>query len=60
MQQQEVDYIEDSGGRLTAAEFKWGRGKNTRIPKAFLNAYPGSECHIVTPNDYNAFLPALL
>jgi len=56
-QQQEVDYIEDSGGRLTAAEFKWGHGKSTRIPKSFLNAYPGSECHIVTPDNYDTFCP---
>lgn len=56
-QQQEIDYIEDSEGRLTAAEFKWGSGKRARIPKPFLDAYPGSTCHIVTPSDYSAFLP---
>lgn len=58
---QEVDYVEEHGGKLHAFEFKWGvkasggtRGRSP-IPPAFLEAYPDSEARVVTPADFEDF-----
>ncbi|MEY3100015.1 MAG: hypothetical protein RIS63_914 [Bacteroidota bacterium] len=37
--QQEVDYIEEIDGQITAFEFKWNPKAKFRISKTFLNAY---------------------
>ena len=55
-QQQEVDYIEMVGDKLSAWEFKWGTKKRTRFPKTFLRAYPESLTEIVTPENFDEFL----
>jgi len=54
--QQEIDYIEEYDGILHAFEFKWNPTRNTRIPKTFLNAYPGSETAIVTKDHFYDFI----
>ena len=45
-QQQEIDYIEERDGKLTAFEFKW-KQKKTRFPQSFVNTYgaDGMEIH---------------
>ena len=55
-QQQEIDYIEEYGGKLHAYEFKWNPNKKVRFPKTFLNAYPNSETKVITPENYQEFL----
>ena len=55
-QQQEIDLIEESGGKLSAYEFKWNPGKKIKIPDAFMKSYPGSDFSIVRPSDYQSFL----
>jgi len=37
-QQQEIDFVEEKEGEITAFEFKW-KDKKTKFPKKFLNAY---------------------
>lgn len=54
--QQEIDYIEDAGGKLQAFEFKWQAGKNARFPKSFTDAYPGSETTLVNRENFDAFV----
>ncbi|MEE9438866.1 MAG: ATP-binding protein [Saprospiraceae bacterium] len=54
--QQEIDYIEERGGKLFAYEFKWSKNKKAKIPKTFMNAYPDSETMIVTQDNYDVFL----
>lgn len=54
--QQEIDYIEESGGKLHAFEFKWNPRKRGRIPVTFLKAYPDSETKIVTKENFEEFL----
>lgn len=54
--QQEVDYIEERNGRMNAYEFKWNVNTKARFPKTFLDAYPGTETHILTPENFQAFL----
>jgi len=56
-QQQEIDYIEEQGQKLSAFEFKWNTGKKrVRFPKTFLNGYPETETAVITPADYDLFL----
>ncbi|MFN2356021.1 MAG: DUF4143 domain-containing protein, partial [Desulfopila sp.] len=56
-QQQEVDYIEEQGQKLSAFEFKWNTGKKRiRFPKTFLTGYPEAETAVITPADYDLFL----
>ena len=56
-QQQEIDYIEEQGQKLSAFEFKWDTGKKeVRFPKTFLTAYPKAETAVITPADYDLFL----
>jgi predicted DNA binding CopG/RHH family protein len=51
--QQEIDYIEESDGALTAFEMKWNHKKvNVRFPKSFLEAYNVKETIVITPNNY--------
>ncbi len=38
-QQQEIDYIEENKGMLSAYEFKWNEKKSIRFPKTFTNNY---------------------
>ncbi len=53
--QQEIDYVEDAGGRLHAFEFKWLAQKTARFPKSFLEAYPGSETSLIDKSNFEAF-----
>jgi hypothetical protein len=55
-QQQEIDFIEESGKGLFAWEFKWNPAKKVRIPKTFVRAYPQCVTDIVTPSNFEDFL----
>ena len=51
--QQEIDYIEERDGSMTAFEMKWNPKKGrTTFPKSFLEAYPVKETVVVTPENY--------
>jgi predicted AAA+ superfamily ATPase len=50
--QQEIDYIEERDGMLTGFECKWNPSKKARIPKLFLETYPGSSIEKIDPNNY--------
>ena len=54
--QQEIDYIEESDGQLSAFEFKWNKQSKARITKTFTNAYPEAETQIVTPDNFVDFI----
>ncbi|NUQ24582.1 MAG: ATP-binding protein [Saprospiraceae bacterium] len=56
--QQEIDYIEDAGGRLQAFEFKWQSKKPARFPQSFLDAYPGSATLRIDRENFEAFVGA--
>ena len=58
-QQQEIDYIEKTKGKLLAVEFKWSeRGKN-KIPLTFTHAYPDAETFLISKADRGNFLNGL-
>jgi predicted AAA+ superfamily ATPase len=54
--QQEVDYVEEKDGQLSAYEFKWSASAKTRRPKAFLTAYPDSSFSVVHGDNFTEFL----
>jgi len=54
--QQEIDLIEEAGGKLCAYEFKWNEKIKTKIPASFLSAYPESEGKIVNRDNYLEFV----
>ncbi|MFH1553043.1 MAG: ATP-binding protein [Candidatus Omnitrophota bacterium] len=53
--QKEIDFIEEYGGRLHGYEIKWS-DKKTKIPKEWLETYEGSECCIITKDNYLEFI----
>lgn len=54
--QQEIDYLEERDGVLSAWEFKWRATRPPRIPKSFLTAYPGCRTGYVTAETVETFL----
>lgn len=54
-QQQEVDYVEDIGGKIYGYEFKWSEKKSKKLPKTFTDAY-NSENKIITRNNFREFV----
>lgn len=54
--QQEIDYVEESNGTLTAWEFKWNPKAKGKIPASFLEAYPNTETGIITPQNMEDWL----
>ncbi|QJD77252.1 ATP-binding protein [Spirosoma rhododendri] len=55
-QQQEIDWLEEEQGKLTAFEFKWNVRAKARFPATFQQAYPGTDMNVVSPDNYMAFL----
>lgn len=55
-QQQEIDYVEETGDSLLAVEFKWKTGTKVKFPLTFTKAYPESETRLITPETRHVFL----
>jgi len=55
-QQQEVDYIEERDGQLSAYEFKWTEKKTNKLPSTFLKAYPEALTSFVNSSNYLDFV----
>lgn len=54
-QQQEVDWVEDSGGKISGFEFKWlNRGTN-QLPATFTNKYHASE-QVIDRSNFREFV----
>ena len=54
--QQEIDYIEEANGTLTAYEFKWNEKKKASISKTFTNNYHPKSTETITPENMETFL----
>ncbi len=54
--QQEIDYIEESDGELSAYEFKWSKLSKKKIPDTFINEYKVKKAEIITPENYDEFV----
>lgn len=46
-QQQEIDYIEEYDGSMTAYEIKWNPQKQVRFPLTFTRNYPETATHVI-------------
>ena len=54
--QQEIDLVEEGGGRLQAAEMKWSTRRAVRAPGGWRKAYPDSSFRVVHPDNYLEFI----
>ena len=55
-EQQEIDYVEEEEGKLSAFEFKWKKNSKAKVCKTFLNTYPNASTTIITPENYETFI----
>lgn len=55
-QQKEIDYIEETGGTLSAFECKFSEKSSAKLPADFGNGYPGCEFYVVNRNNYWKYL----
>ncbi len=52
----EIDYLEECDGRLSAFEFKWNPQRKAALPAAFARSYPEVDFKVVTRDNYFEFL----
>jgi len=55
-QQQEIDLIEETSGKLHAFELKWSEKKKVRFPQTFTVNYPEAATSIVTSKNIEEYL----
>jgi predicted AAA+ superfamily ATPase len=55
-QQQEIDYIEDSDGRLAAFEIKWNPKAKAKLPLTFANNYQNIDFKVINRDNIEEFL----
>jgi predicted AAA+ superfamily ATPase len=55
-QQQEIDYIEERGGKLNCYEFKWNQNKKATLSSTFSSNYPDSTFTLINFNNYMDFI----
>ncbi len=54
--QQEIDWVEDENGQLSAFEFKWKTNKVVKCPSQFREAYTTATFEVITPANMASFL----
>ena len=54
--QQEIDYVEEWGGKLFAYEFKWKSDTKVKFPVSFTTNYETAQTMVVTPASMTEFL----
>lgn len=54
-QQQEVDFVEDNGGKITGFEFKWLNKKNAKLPRTFTETYD-AESKVIDKENFREFI----
>lgn len=55
-QQQEIDYLEESGGILSGYEFKWNLDRKYKVPTIFSGTYPKSEIQVISKQNFLPFV----
>lgn len=55
-QGQEIDFLEEHGGRLHGFEFKWSASKARKFPKPFLDNYPDASTQTISTANFEAFV----
>ncbi len=54
--QQEIDYIEEFGGKLYAYEIKFSNKKTFKFPEKFIRTYTDVSCQFITPDNFLDFI----
>jgi predicted AAA+ superfamily ATPase len=54
--QQEIDYIEETGGQLHAFEFQWNDHAKAKLPGAFKEAYTDASFRVINRDNYFDFI----
>lgn len=54
--QQEVDYLIEKNGEITAIEVKWSEKKNAKLPETFVKAYEPGHQFVVNNENYISVL----
>ncbi|WP_317130650.1 ATP-binding protein [Echinicola soli] len=54
--QKEIDFIEESGRKIQAYEFKWNPNAKVKRPNSFLKTYPESTFQIIHQDNFEEFL----
>ncbi|MEZ4983529.1 MAG: ATP-binding protein [Saprospiraceae bacterium] len=50
--QQEIDWVEERGGKLYGYEFKWNVNKQVKSPGAWKKNYENAEFEVINPDNY--------
>ncbi len=53
--QQELDWVEERGGRLYGYELKWGKA-SAKAPSGWTNTYPESSFKVIHPDNFREFV----
>ncbi|WP_245189664.1 DUF4143 domain-containing protein [Lunatimonas salinarum] len=56
--QQEIDYVEESDGKVTAFEFKWNPKARVNFPAIFVNTY-NAAVKVVSKENFREFVGAV-
>lgn len=59
IQKQEIDFIEDSSGKINAYEFKWKSGGRNKIPKSFLENY-NAQGIVIDKDNFRDFIAPII
>ena len=54
--QQELDWLEETGDNLAGYEFKWNENRKSKIPTAFAKAYPEASFEVINKSNYLDFI----
>lgn len=55
VQRQEIDFVEESNGQITAYEFKWKAKPSAKIPASFMREYNAAG-HLIDKDNFRAFV----
>ena len=55
VQQQEIDYVEETAGQVTGYEIKWNEKAKVKLPKLFKETY-NTEIEVLTRENFRTFL----
>ena len=55
-EQKEIDFIEESDGKINSYEFKWNPNSKIKKPKLFLNTYKDASFNVIHRDNFESFL----
>lgn len=55
-QRQEIDYLEESDGRILACEIKWNPKVKAKLSETFRNAYPNTDFVVINQDNIEDFV----